>query len=163
MPPCEQRNPAPIPCLRLIAVFKLMKAVLFFAAGVGLLHLFNRDVETRVQHLLNHLHVDPENRHAKTLLAEVGRLTNTNLKLMALSIISFFYAALFGTEGTGLYLRKRWAEWLVVIITASLLPLEIYEIVHRLTALKIAITVINLLILGYLIIVIRRKEGQPPT
>ena len=150
----------PDPLLRLIAVFKLMKAVLFFCAGIGLLHLFNKDVEHRVLHLMNHLHVDPENRYAKQLLDQVGKWTNTNLKLAGLSAISFFYAGLFGTEGVGLYLRKRWAEWFVVIVTSSLLPLEIYEIIHRLTPLKIAITVINLLILGYLIVVIRRKEAK---
>lgn len=146
------------PVLRMIAVFKLIKAMLFFCAGIGLLHLFHKDVEQRVQHILNHLHVDPENRYAKELLDQVGKWTNTNLKLAGLSAISFFYAGLFGIEGTGLYLRKRWAEWMVVIITGSLLPLEIYEIIHRVTALKIAVTVINLLILGYLIVVIRRKE-----
>lgn len=148
------------PFLRVIAVFKLMKAVLFFGAGIGLLHCFNKDVEERLQHLLDHLHVDPQNRYAKELIAKVGELTNTNLKLAGLSAISFFYAALFGTEGTGLFLRKRWAEWFVVIVTGSLLPLEIYEIFRRLTALKIGVTVINLLILGYLISVIRRKETK---
>ena len=79
---------------------------------------------------------------------------------MGLSAISFFYAALFGTEGVGLYLRKRWAEWFVVIVTGSLLPLEIYEIAHRVTALKIGVMTINLLILGYLIVLIRRPAGK---
>jgi uncharacterized membrane protein (DUF2068 family) len=46
----------------------------------------------------------------------------------------------------------------VVIITASLLPLEAYEIWHRVTALKILLTVGNLIILGYLIYVIRQKQ-----
>ncbi len=148
------------PLLRLIAVFKLIKSALFFCAGIGLLHLFNKDVEHRLQHLLDHLHVDPENRYAKELLDQVGKWTNTNLKLAGLSAISFFYAILFGTEGVGLYLRKRWAEWFVVIVTSSLLPLEIYEIIHRVTPLKIAVTIINLLILTYLILVIRRKETK---
>jgi uncharacterized membrane protein (DUF2068 family) len=137
-----------------------MKAVMFFGAGIGLLHLLHKDVEVRAQHLLDHLHVDPDNRYAKQLLDQVGQWTNTNMKLVGLSVISFFYSALFGTEGTGLFLRKRWAEWFVVIVTGSLLPLEIYEIIHRVTLLKIAVTTINLMILGYLIVVIRRKETK---
>jgi len=147
------------PFLRVIAVFKLVKAALFLGAGVGLLHLFNKDVEHRLQHVLDHLHVDPENRYAKALLDQVGKWTNTNLKLAGLSAVSFFYAGLFGTEGTGLFLRKRWAEWFVVIVTGSLLPLEIYEIFHRVTGLKIVVTAINLVVLGYLIVVIRRKKA----
>jgi uncharacterized membrane protein (DUF2068 family) len=146
--------------LRLIAVFKLAKALLFFAAGIGVLNLFHKDVAGRLDHLLNHLHVDSDNRYAKELITQVGKFTNTNLKLIGLSVISFFYAALFGTEGTGLFLRKRWAEWFVVIVTGSLLPVEFYEIVHKVTAVKIIVTVINLLILAYLIVVIRRKQQK---
>jgi uncharacterized membrane protein (DUF2068 family) len=148
------------PLLRVIAFFKLIKSVLFLAAGIGVLHLFNKDVGGRLQHLLDHLHVDSGNRYAQEFIAQVGKMTNTNLKLVGLSIISFFYAALFGTEGVGLFLRKRWAEWFVVIVTGSLLPLEIYEIVHKVTALKMIVTVLNLLILGYLIVVIRRKKQK---
>jgi uncharacterized membrane protein (DUF2068 family) len=146
------------PLLRLIAFFKLVKSVLFFAAGVGVLHFFHKDVGDRLARLLDHLHVDPDNRYAQALVDEVGKLTDTNLKLVALSIIAFFYSALFGTEGVGLFLRKRWAEWFVVIVTGSLLPLEIYEIIHKISALKIALILVNLLILGYLITVIRRKK-----
>ena len=148
------------PLLRLIACFKLVKAALFFAAGVGVLNLFNKDVAQRLGHLLDYLHVDSGNHYARELIANVGKMTNTNLKLAGLSAISFFYAALFGTEGTGLFLRKRWAEWFVVIVTGSLLPVEIYEIVHKVSALKIIFTIGNLLILGYLIIVIRRKQTK---
>ena len=148
------------PFLRVIAVFKLLKAALFVAAGIGVLHLFNKDVGERLEHLLNHLHVDPDNRHARALIDQVGRLTNTNLKLAGISLISFFYAGLFGTEGIGLFLRKRWAEWFVVIVTGSLLPLEIYEIMHKVGPLKILLTTGNLMILGYLIAVIRRKQEK---
>jgi uncharacterized membrane protein (DUF2068 family) len=150
----------PDPWLRVIAVFKLIKAVLFFAAGIGVLHLFNKDVGDRLERLLDHLHVDSDNRYARALIDQVGRMTDTNLKLAALSAISFFYAALFGTEGTGLFLRKCWAEWFVVIVTGSLLPLELYEIIHKISALKIILTLGNLLILGYLIAVIRRKPKK---
>jgi uncharacterized membrane protein (DUF2068 family) len=149
---------APDPFLRLIAFFKLVKSVLFFAAGVGVLNLFHKDVADWLERVLDHLHVDPDNRYTQAVLDEVGKLTDTNMKLVGLSLIAFFYSALFGTEGVGLYLRKRWAEWFVVIVTGSLLPLEIYEIVHRVSAIKIAVTVVNLLIIGYLIVVIRRKR-----
>ena len=146
------------PFLRLIALFKLVKSVLFFAAGFGVLNLFHKDVGQRLQLLLGHLHVDPDNHYAQALIGKVTQLTDTKLKLAAISAASFFYAALFGTEGTGLFLRKRWAEWFVVIVTGSLLPVEIYEIIHKVTAVKIVVTLANLLILGYLIAVIRRKQ-----
>lgn len=146
------------PMLRLIALFKLAKSFLFICAGIGLLHFLNKDVEGRMQILMNDLHVDSDNHLAKWCLDEAGHLTN--LKIASLSAIAFFYGILFGIEGTGLYLRKRWAEWFVVIITSSLLPLEIYEIWHRITLAKVALTTGNLIILGYLIYVIRRKRTE---
>jgi uncharacterized membrane protein (DUF2068 family) len=152
----KTKKPASDPLLRLIALFKLAKAALFIFAGVGLLHFLNKDVETRLEHLMGALHVDSDNHVAKWCLDEAGKLTN--LKLASLSAICFFYAAIFGTEGVGLYLRKRWAEYFVVIVTGSLLPLEAYEIIHKVTWLKILLTAGNLLILGYLIVVIRRKK-----
>ena len=148
------------PFLRVIALFKLIKSTLFFAAGIGVLHLFNKDVGQRLGHLLDHLHVDPDNRYAQAVIVQVGKMTNSNLKLAGLSLISFFYSALFGTEGVGLFLRKRWAEWFVVIVTGSLLPLEVYEIIHKITVIKILLTASNLLILGYLIVVIARKQNH---
>jgi uncharacterized membrane protein (DUF2068 family) len=148
------------PLLRLIAFFKLIKSLLFFTAGVGVLHLFNKDVADWLEQLLDNLHVDSDNRYIQAFLDEVSKLTDTNLKLVGLSLIAFFYSALFGTEGVGLYLHKRWAEWFVVIVTGSLLPVEIYEIIHKVSAFKIGVTILNLLILGYLISVIRRKRKK---
>jgi uncharacterized membrane protein (DUF2068 family) len=142
--------------LRIIAIFKLAKAILFFCAGLGLLHFLNKDVEARLQHLMDSLHVDSHNHYIKWGLRQAGLLTKD--KLAALSAIAFFYSALFATEGTGLYLKKRWAEYFVVIVTGSLLPLEGYEIWHRVTWAKILLTTGNLIILGYLIYVIRRKR-----
>ena len=148
----------PDPFLRVIAVFKLIKALVFFSAGITVLHFLNRDVEAWLQHLADSFHVDSDSHLARWCLEEAGKLTN--LKLVSLSAICFFYATLFSIEGTGLYLQKRWAEYLVVIITASLLPLEAYEIWLKVNAIKILLTVANLMILSYLIYLIRRKQTE---
>ena len=94
----------------------------------------------------------------QTMTSQNKILATLGTALAALSAIAFFYSALFATEGTGLYLRKRWAEYFVVIVTASLLPLEGYEIWHKVTWAKILLTTGNLMILGYLIYVIRRNR-----
>ena len=145
------------PFLRVIALFKLVKCLTCLAGGIALLHYLNKDLEGPVINLMNRLHVDADTNIAKRILDQVGKMAN--VKTMAsLSAIAFFYSILFGVEGTGLFLRKRWAEWFVCIVTGSLLPLEVYEIIHKVTLAKIALTVGNLVILGYLIIVIRRKQ-----
>lgn len=67
------------------------------------------------------------------------------------------YAALFLTEGIGLGLEKRWAEWLTVVITISLIPIEIYEIFHHTTPVKITVLLINIAIVAYLVYRIRKR------
>jgi uncharacterized membrane protein (DUF2068 family) len=153
-------KPPSDPFLRIIAIFKLAKALLFFCAGVGLLHYLNRDVEERLEHVMDSLHVDHHSHFLMWCLKQADLLTKD--KIAALSAIAFFYSALFATEGTGLFLRKKWAEYFVVIVTGSLLPFEAYEIWHKITVAKILLTTGNLLILGYLIYVIRRKEKPKP-
>ena len=57
--------------------------------------------------------------------------------------------------------EKRWAEWLTVIITASLIPIEIYEIWRQPTAARIVVLLINLAIVGYLLYRIRAQRSNP--
>ena len=61
-------------------------------------------------------------------------------------------------EGVGLWQRRRWAEYLTVVATSLLVPLEVYELVHHATLLKVGGLVVNLLIVAYLIHVLRRRE-----
>jgi uncharacterized membrane protein (DUF2068 family) len=77
-------------------------------------------------------------------------------KLRELSVGTFIYSAVFLTEGTGLALGKRWAEYFTIITTSSFLPLEIYEVIHHATIAKVVALVINLVVVAYLIWELRR-------
>jgi uncharacterized membrane protein (DUF2068 family) len=54
-------------------------------------------------------------------------------------------------EGTGLYLQKTWGEFLTLIITASFLPLEIFEVFRRLTWIRVSLLTVNVLVFFYLL------------
>lgn len=62
------------------------------------------------------------------------------------------YALLEGVEGIGLWLGRRWAEYLTFIATAILLAPEIYELTDRISIAKVIAIVINLAIIAYLLI-----------
>lgn len=62
-----------------------------------------------------------------------------------------FYAVLEAVEMVGLWMQKRWAEYLTFLAVTLLLPLEIYEISHRVTVLRVLTLVVNLGIAGYLL------------
>lgn len=68
-----------------------------------------------------------------------------------IAFVSLGYAALEATEMVGLWLTKRWAEYLTFLATALLLPLEIYELTTKLSVLKIVIFVINVVVVVYLL------------
>jgi uncharacterized membrane protein (DUF2068 family) len=91
--------------------------------------------------------------HAKGgLLGEIDNafsLQSSRLHLFAAVILA--YAAVEGIEAVGLWLQRRWAEYLTFLVTTSLLPLEIYELVHRLSPFKIVAFVINVAVVAYLL------------
>jgi len=138
----------------LIAVFKFAKSFALIALGIGALHLLHKDVAAVADHWINAFRVDYHNRLIHWLLAKLPDVNDKELK--ELSVGTFIYAALFLTEGTGLALRKRWAEYFTIVSTASFLPLEIYEIVRQTGVANIVALVVNIAVLVYLVWEIRR-------
>ncbi len=140
--------------LRLIAAFKLLKGLALLALGIGALNLLHKDVEAIVVHWITIFQVDPHSHYLQVLLAKLSILDDRRLK--ELSVGTFIYSALFMTEGIGLALGKRWAEYLTIMSTAYLLPLELYEIAKHTTVGKVIALVINLAVVAYLIFELRR-------
>jgi uncharacterized membrane protein (DUF2068 family) len=141
--------------VRLIALFKLLKSILLIAFGLSAFHLLHKDVASVAEHWVKLFGLDPGNRYVDLALQKAGDLTPDRIK--SLGVVSFIYAGLFLTEGIGLWLVKRWAEWFSVIITTSLVPLEIYEIHRHPSALKILVLILNIAVVGYLINRIRNE------
>jgi uncharacterized membrane protein len=138
--------------LTLIAIFKIVKALLLIAGGIVALQLLHPAEANRVWRWIADIPFEGERR----LLARVMTTVATKSHA-AMAVAAFAYAALFFVEGIGLFLRKRWAEWLTIVATASLIPIEIYELLHRMTAMKIAVLTINIAIVIYLIARVRRR------
>src|SRR5260370_21093355 len=143
--------------LRLIAAFKLLKALALIAVGIGALKLLHKDTATIVEHWVNVFCVDPHNHYINLLLEKLSILDDRRLK--ELSIGTFVYAGIFLVEGVGLALKKRWAEYFTIITTSSLLPVEIYELARRVSAGKVLALVINLAVVVYLVMELRRSRN----
>jgi uncharacterized membrane protein (DUF2068 family) len=80
----------------------------------------------------------------KLFTLRAGTLKEVGFALLA-------YALLEGAEAVGLWLTKRWAEYLTFISTTALLPLEIYELIHSATVLKAIGFLINVAVVAYLL------------
>jgi uncharacterized membrane protein (DUF2068 family) len=144
--------------LELIAAYKLLQSILLIAVGVGALKLVHKDVADVLMDIVHALHRNPEGRFV-TFLLDKASLVNDHI-LRRFSLFVFCYAGLGILEGVGLLLEKAWAEYLTAIITASFLPLEIIELNHRVTWMKVGFLVVNLAVLAYLVYhLIRRRTA----
>jgi uncharacterized membrane protein (DUF2068 family) len=142
--------------ITLIAIFKFVKGLLLVGGGLAALELLRPAAADRVWSWVAQLSWDVERRLLARGLSMVTRSGAGHLHLVAFA--AFAYAALFFVEGIGLFLQKRWAEWLTIVATGSLIPIEIYELLHRATAMKIAVLAVNIAVVIYLIVKVRSSD-----
>lgn len=144
--------------LFLIGLFKLLKAFLLIVVGIGAVKFLHKDLAGAVLHWAQVLRVDPDNRYVHGIILRIFRVTPKQLK--ELSAGTFLYAGLFLTEGFGLLLRKHWAEYFTIITTGLFIPLELYELVRHFTVTKLVVTVVNVLIVWYLVARVRGRSKK---
>ncbi len=140
--------------LRLIAIYKFIKAILALALGLALVRLIHHDVSQFLRdYVVEPLHldsdVDSENHFLKWLFQYASSLTPHAIRMSAWA--SFFYATVFAIEGFGLYFKKHWAEYMVLVVTGSFLPFEVYLMYLHLAWWKSLLIIGNLLIVIYLV------------
>jgi uncharacterized membrane protein (DUF2068 family) len=142
--------------LMVIAVFKFLEGLGLVALGLGVRHALHGDWEKEIAHWIDLLRMDPHNR---ILLWALEKLSNVDEhKLRALSVGTFFYAGLRFVEGTGLALKKRWAEYLTIATTGILVPVEVYEIYVHASWGKVVVLVVNLAVVAYLAWELKRSK-----
>lgn len=144
--------------LLLIACFKLFKGAMLVAVGIGALSLLHHDVAEMLLSIVDALRVDPDNHFLRALIAGIGPVSDADLR--HLGIGTLVYSGLFFTEGIGLWLEKRWAEYLTLAATLSYIPLEIYELARRLTIPRVLVIVVNVAVVAYLWRVLRRGRSM---
>jgi uncharacterized membrane protein (DUF2068 family) len=146
--------------LLMIGLFKLGKALFFFALGVGAIHLLHKDLADEVLRLATALKFDQESKFVNLLLEEVDLIDAHRLKQIGFA--TFAYSALALTEGIGLMMEKVWAEYLTLILTVSFLPWELYELARHPNWFRLSLLLINLAVFGYLVWLLRRKRAEEP-
>lgn len=141
--------------LLIIGIFKLLKGFLFVSLGFGVIRLVHRDIGDLLLRAALALRLDPESKFVNFALEKMQELSPHKIRLIGIGF--FLYAVLDFVEGAGLVLEKTWAEYFTLFLTASFLPLEVFEILHHFTWVKVAVTLINVLVLVYLIYIQRYR------
>ena len=140
--------------LALIALFKLVKGALLLLVGLGLLKLMHADIATLFSRLIEALHLNADSRIIHALVLKVDALQPHSV--LVAGLVSLGYAGLLLLEGIGLWLERSWAAYLTVISTSLLLPFELYEVIDRLSMLRLGVLLLNLVIVLYLLIQLKK-------
>lgn len=144
-----------------IGAFKLLQALLFILLGIGALRLLHADLPAMTEHfVVDVMRFNPEGHFVKVVLDRVALIDPHRLR--QISAVIFSIAALDTIEGVGLMMEKAWAEFVTLILTASFLPWELFELARRVTAIRVGLTAINIAVLLYLVfyVKLRMRERQ---
>jgi uncharacterized membrane protein (DUF2068 family) len=144
--------------LVLIAVFKFAQASVFILIGLGAHRLLHKDVADEIELFARHLRFNPESKLINFILDRASLVNDPLLRRIGLA--AFSYSALCIAEGLGLYLEKAWGEFLTLVITASFLPWEVFEIIRRLTWLHAGLLIINVLVFIYLLKLVSERTRE---
>jgi uncharacterized membrane protein (DUF2068 family) len=145
--------------LRLIAIDRVIHFVILVALGIAVLALTSHNalLEHRFYRVLTDLQGGVAGGPVQTsghvgITGELDKLFSLRAAtLVKLGIVLLAYGALEGLEAVGLWLTKRWAEYLTFIATTILLVPEVYELAHRVTPLKIIGFLVNVAVVVYLL------------
>ena len=143
--------------LRIIALYKLVKVLLLLALAYGEVRLHDASLAAKLLTWASARPLGLERQVVTQLLTWFSGISASGIH--TLRLVTLCYAAVFAIEGIGLWMRKRWAEWLTTIITASLIPLEAWEIILRPTIGKVLILLANIAVVAYLVWHVRKTQA----
>ena len=157
-------HPAPLArfgMLRTIALYKLLKVVILLLAAYGEIRLHDATMSAKI---LSWASARPQGLEHDLVTRAITWFSGlSESRVHAMRLITLTYAAVFAVEGIGLWMQRRWAEWLTTIITASLIPLELWELIHKPSIGACLVILANMLIVGYLYWhVSTRQRPAPP-
>ena len=148
--------------LKLIALFKIAKGALLLVLGVSLLFL---NARTRWMDVLSNWIADEILlKHSKPVAYLLHKLQAALAggTLRATGFLALFFSAVFLTEGIGVYMQQRWAEFLMIFATATLIPTEIRHLWHRPGLVSLLILLANCFIVWFLYRVLKRDNAKTP-
>jgi uncharacterized membrane protein (DUF2068 family) len=148
--------------LRVVAVIEGAKGALVLVTGLGLLAFIHRDLHRAAEEIVRHLHWNPARHYPRVFLDAAAHVTDTPLWLLAIS--AFLYSVVRFIEAFGLWHRKPWAAWFGVLSGGIYIPVELFEVVHRVSWAKVTVLSVNMVVvayLGYALAVARRPPRNP--
>jgi len=141
--------------IRLIAVERIVRGVLLVVGGIYLVTHLHSNFGRSAEHLARAIELDPRRPFLQHIFRRLHHLHAGTVLITGLGAIG--YGVLESIEGWGLWHDRLWAEFLTVIATGVLLPLEMFELIHKASVLKAVGIAANIAIVAYLAYRLRRR------
>ncbi len=144
--------------LRVVSIFEAAKGLLVLLTGFGLLAYIHKDLHLAAERLVRHFHLNPASRYPRIFLDLAEHVTDVQLWVLALA--AFTYAVVRLVEAYGLWLQRRWAEWFAIFAGGIYVPIEIFEVMHKVTWPRVTLLIVNTAIVVYLSFIIFRTRQE---
>ncbi|HUQ24086.1 MAG TPA: DUF2127 domain-containing protein [Burkholderiales bacterium] len=139
-----------------MALFEALKGTLALLAAAGLFYLIPRDFHDVAAEVIDRLHLNAGKSYPNVFNRILENTSDAQLWLIGALVVA--YALIRFTEAYGLWLGRRWAEWLAALSGAIYVPVEIYELWRGLSWIKIAALVANLAIVVLMVFALRSSR-----
>lgn len=144
--------------LRIFAVERFLRFLVFGGAAygvwrfnsdrAGIQRTFN-DALPAIRDLYKDLGFNVNNSKLLGLIQHAFTLNSRTITYLALGLAAFAVVELI--ESIGLWQGKRWGEYFAVVATSVFIPYEIYDLTVKVTWLRLAAFLVNLLLVAYLV------------
>ena len=135
--------------LKSIAVFEALKGIAVLIGASAVVSLVHENAQSVVDEIVRNFHLNPASRYPRVFIDAVNSLNSTKLWLLAAGAL--IYASLRFVEAYGLWHELAWAEWFGAISGSIYLPIEVYELMRGVNAIKLILFLGNLFVVGLLV------------
>lgn len=144
--------------LRWIGAYKLVKGAMALFMALVVLRWTHRDLPEVAAQWMERLHITAHSALGHFISEKVIQIHTRSLRTVA--VILFVYVVIAAAEGVGLIMRKTWAEWLTIVTTAGLIPVELYEFFRHFTWVRLTILLLNVGVVIYLVVRLKRDHAK---
>jgi uncharacterized membrane protein (DUF2068 family) len=144
--------------LRVVSLFEAAKGLLVLLAGCGVLAYIHRDLHVAAEQLVRHFHLNPASHYPHIFLDLADHVTDGQLWVMAFSAL--LYSVVRFVEAYGLWLQRQWAEWFAVLTGGMYIPIELFELIHKITWPRVTVLSVNVAIVVYLVYILYQSRNH---
>jgi len=134
--------------LRIVSAFEAIKGLLVLLAGCGLLAYLHRDLHLAAERLVRHFRLNPASHYPQIFVDLANHITDRSLWLLALAAL--LYSAVRFIEAYGLWQQRPWAAWFGAIMSGVYVPIELFELLRKVTWPVVSLLIVNVAIVWYL-------------